>query len=175
MAPARKCLLLAFLTALASTHAAGAEQRAIGMKQFTNKAWRWTVSYPAGWTLDSTNPAFIVIRSAGESALCGIHSGPVDRFNTVNELTEFMLAHDRKFFGDKKQKFTVLSRAPIRLARGITGNELLVEIGPGGRSRRLHVLADGRGFAVDCEGYSKTWSRLDPHYRRIIASFAVSK
>jgi hypothetical protein len=57
----------------------------------------------------------------------------------------------------------------------VIGNNVLVEIGPGGRSRRLHALADGGGFAVDCEGYTKNWERLDASYQRIISSFTVAK
>ena len=52
---------------------------------------------------------------------------------------------------------------------------MLVELGPGGRSRRLHVLVDGRGFAIDCEAYTRHWGKLEGAYQRIIASFTVKK
>ena len=99
----------------------------------------------------------------------------MDRFNTVDDLTDFMLASDEAFFKEKSQKFVVLTRKRVALPNGRTGNDVLVEIGPGGRSRRLHVLADGRGFAIDCEAYTKNWGKLEGSYQRVIASFTVSK
>lgn len=145
------------------------------MNTYTNASWRWSISYPAGWTVDSKDRDLIRIHSTAENALCSIHSGPMDRFNTVDELTDFMVAHDEQFFKGKGQKFVVLARRRITLPNGIVGNDLLAEIEPGGRSRRTHVLTDGRGFAIDCEGYTKLWSRLDASYQRIIASFTVRK
>ena len=115
------------------------------------------------------------IRSAAESALCSIHSGPMDRFNSVDELTDFLLANDAQFFREKRQKFAVLARKRISLPNRIVGNDVLAEIGPGGRSRRVHVLADGRGFAIDCETYAKNWSSLEVEYQKVIASFTVRK
>ena len=167
-------LLLVLLAAAAAAQGQEAKP-AREMTQYTNKAWRWSISYPAGWTLDSSTPTFVAIRSPAEKALCGVHSGPVDRFNTVDELTDFLLANDVQFFKNKGQKFTVLARRKIKLPNGIVGNDTLVEIGPGGRSRRIHVLADGRGLAVDCEGYAKDWGRLEASYQRVIASFTVRK
>ena len=145
------------------------------MKNYANASWRWSVSYPAGWTVDGKDRDLIRIRSKAENALCSIHSGPMDRFNTVDELTDFMIAHDEQFFKSKGQKYVVLARRRISLPNGIVGNDLLVEIGPGGRSRRIHVLNDGRGLAIDCEAYTKNWSRLEASYQRVIASFTVSK
>jgi hypothetical protein len=48
-------------------------------------------------------------------------------------------------FFQEKGKVTVLSRrAASALPNRMTGNDVLVEIGPGGRSLRIHVLFDGR-------------------------------
>jgi hypothetical protein len=171
----RKWWVFFVATVAVAAYAQEAPKPARETAQYTNKSWRWSISYPTGWTIDSSNPTFVVIRSAPQNAMCGIHSGPVDRFNTVDELTDFLLAHDEKFFKGKGQKFTVVTRKRIKLPNGIVGNDVLAEIGPGGRSRRIHVLADGRGLAVDCEGYTKSWSKLEVAYQRIIASFTVRK
>jgi hypothetical protein len=164
-------LLLATIAAATAAHA----QQAPPLKKYTNASWRWSISYPAGWAAESNYPGLVRLHSTIDGALCSIHSGPMDRFNTVDELTAFMLEHDEQFLKEKGQKFTVLARKRIKLPNGIAGNDVLVEIGPGGRSRRLHVLADGRGFAVDCEAYAKNWARLEASYQRIIASFTVAK
>jgi hypothetical protein len=170
-------LIAAIPIALAAAGAARGREpaRAAEMSQYTSKSWRWSIAYPAGWTLEAKDPDLIRIRSAGDNALCSIHSGPMDRFNTVDELTDFLLANDARFFKEKGQKFTVLARKRISLPNRIAGNDVLAEIGSGGRSRRVHVLADGRGFAIDCEGYTRNWSVLEPAYQRVIASFTVRK
>jgi hypothetical protein len=167
-------LLLATIAA-AAAHAQEATKAAPEMSKYTSKAWRWSIAYPAGWRVEAKDPDLVRIRSAGDNALCSIHSGPMDRFNSVDELTDFLLANDAQFFREKGQKFAVLARKRISLPNRIKGNDVLAEIGPGGRSRRVHVLADGRGFAIDCEGYAKNWSTLEPYYQRVIASFSVSK
>ncbi|HKA44350.1 MAG TPA: hypothetical protein VKF40_20365 [Burkholderiales bacterium] len=145
------------------------------MNKYVNTSWRWSISYPAGWTVDGTDPDLVRIRSAAENALCSINSGPVDRFGTVDDFTDFMLASDGSFFKDRGQRFAVVARKRINLPNGIVGNDVLAEIGPGGTSRRVHVLADGRGFALDCEAYTKDWSRLEAAYQQVIASFTVNK
>jgi hypothetical protein len=171
----RRGLILVTIAVLTAAHAQQAPQPAREMKKYTNVSWRWSIAYPAGWTVESDYPGLVRIHSPAENALCSIHSGPMDRFNTVDELTDFLVEHDAKLLKEKGQKFVVLARRRITLPNAMVGNDVLVEIGPGGRSRRLHVLADGRGFAIDCEAYAKHWSRLDTSYRRIIASFAPSK
>ena len=97
------------------------------------------------------------------------------QLNTVDEFTDFMLANDERFFRDKGQKFAVLGRKRITVPNGVVGNDVLAEIGPGGRSRRIHVLADGRGYAVDREAYTRNWSELEASYQRVIGSFTVMK
>ena len=163
------------MAAITAAHGQEVPRPAREMKKYTNASWRWTISYPAGWTIDSSDPALVRIRSAPENALCSINSGPVDRFNTVNEFTDFMLANDVRFFRENGQSFVVVARRRITLPNGIVANDVLAEIGPGGRSRRIHVLIDGRGLAVDCETYTKNWTRLEPSYQRVIGSFTVSK
>lgn len=168
-------LLFVTIAAVTTAHAQQAPQPAREMKKYTSASWRWSIAYPAGWTVESDYPGLVRIHSTAENALCSIHSGPMDRFNTVDELTDFLVAHDAKLLKEKGQKFVVLARKRITLPNAMAGNDVLVEIGPGGRSRRLHVLADGRGFAIDCEAYTKHWSRLDTSYRRVIGSFTVVK
>jgi hypothetical protein len=171
----RTFLLLIMMIGSTAAHAQQAVKPAAKLATYTNASWRWSISYPADWMLDSKDPDAVRVQSFQHNALCSIHSGPMDRFNTVDELTNFMLAHDEKFLKGTGQKFTVLSRRRITLPNGIVGNDILVEIGPGGRSRRIHVLNDGRGFALDCEGYARDWGRLEDSYQRVIASFTVAR
>ena len=144
-------------------------------RTYSNSAWRWTVSYPAQWTVDAADPALVRIRFAERNALCSIMSGPMDRFGSADELTDFMLANDEQFFRDKKQKFTVLERRRITLPNRVAGSDVLAEIGPGQKSRRMYTLADGRGFAIDCETSTKNWETVEAAYQQVISSFTVRR
>jgi hypothetical protein len=170
------CLLV--LAAMAGAVAAYGQDPAAAardMKTYTNASWRWSIAYPAAWTLEAKDRDLVRIRSSAERALCSVLSGAVDRFDSVDAFTDFLLENDARFFKQKGQKFTVLSRSRISLPNRMTGNDVLVEIGPGGRSRRIHVLFDGRGFAVDCEAYTRDWASVEASYRRVISSFAVRR
>jgi hypothetical protein len=174
MLSVRSWLLVAAIVVAGAAHGQ-APKPAGEMGKYTSKEWRWSIAYPAGWTVESPEPDLVRIRSSAQGGLCSIVSGAVDRFNTVDELTDFMLDHDERYLKEKGHKFTVLARKRINLPNGIVGNDVLAEIGPGGRSRRINVLVDGRGLVVDCEAHAKDWSRLDAAYQRIIASFTVNK
>jgi hypothetical protein len=147
---------------------------AVSVRSYTSPVYRWSISYPANWTIDSKDPSFVRIHSAADNALCGIHSGPV-RFETLDEFTDFMLAHNERFIRGRGQAFVILARRRISLQNEIIGNDVLVEIGPGGKSRRILVLVDGRGFAIDCETYATNWEKLDPFFERVINSFTFGK
>ena len=144
-------------------------------RTYSNSAWRWSVSYPAQWTVEAADPAAVRIRFAERNALCSIMSGPMDRFGSAEELADFMLANDEQFFRDKKQKFTIVERRRITLPNRVAGADVLAEIGPGQRSRRIYTLADGRGFAIDCETSAKNWEAVEPLYQQVISSFTVRR
>ena len=170
----RAWLLVAAIAVATAAH--GQAPKAAGdMRQYTSKTWRWTISYPAGWTVENPEPDLVRIRSTAQGGLCSVVSGAVDRFNTVDDLTEFMLDHDERYLKEKGHKFAVLARKKITLPNGVVGNDVLAEVGSGGRSRRVNVLVDGRGLIVDCEAHAKDWPRLEPAYHRVITSFTVMK
>jgi tripartite-type tricarboxylate transporter receptor subunit TctC len=139
---------------------------------YTNPAHRWSIRYPGDWTIDSRDTSFVRIHSAADNALCGIHSRAFP-FNTVDEFTDSALAHNARFLKDRGSALVILSRTRISLPNDIVGNDVLVEILHGLRSRRIYVLADGRGFVIDCETYAKNWEKLERSFDWIISSFAL--
>lgn len=141
---------------------------------YTNPLSRWSIFYPANWTVDDKDPVFVRIHSSADSALCGVHSHAVP-FKTVDEFTDLMLAHSERFFRDSGKTFVILARRRISLRNNIIGNDVLTEIGAGGKSRGIFIIADGHGFYLDCETYVKNWERLEPLYDRIIRSFTLGK
>lgn len=173
-----RVMVVLWLALLSACTAAGGLLRSVvdpSERLYTNPVYRWSISYPVGWTMDSSDPSYVRIRSVAENALCGIHSRVTDQFKTVDELTDSLHAHNERYFRDRGQVFVILARRRITLPNDIVGNDVLTEIGPGGKSRRIYVLADGRGFTIDCETYAKNWERLEPLYDRIIGSFTLRK
>ena len=166
------CLLIG---AVPAAHGQDAPKPARDMRTYANAAWRWSLSYPAQWTLEASDPAQIRVRFAERNASCSLYSGAMDRFNNVDELTEFILKNDEQIFKERKQKFGILERKRITLPNRLVANDVLAEIGPGQRSRRIYALVDGRGFAIDCETDSKNWENVEADYQRIVASFTVRR
>ncbi len=143
---------------------------------YTNPIYRWSISYPANLKVKSSDPGFVEIYSPAPEGLCGIHSSRgVLPFKTVDEFTDSTLVNAERFFKDRGKLFAILARRRISLPNNIIGNDVLTEIGPGGRSRRIYVLAEGEVFVMDCETYVKNWERLEPTFDRIIRSFTLGK
>jgi tetratricopeptide (TPR) repeat protein len=142
---------------------------------YTNPDFPWSVAYPAGWSVDDSDTSYIRINRSDDDGLfglCGIHSAAVD-FTTVDEFVDVSLPHDEEYFKDRGQTFGVLSRQDITLSSGVSGVETIAEIGPGGKSRRVYMLADGRAYAIDCETYLADWPKLESVYNQIINSFTL--
>jgi hypothetical protein len=49
----------------------------------------------------------------------------------------------------------------------------MVELGPGGKSRRVYFLDGGYAFVIDCESKLIDWPILEPVYDQIINSFSL--
>jgi hypothetical protein len=141
---------------------------------YTNPIYGWSMKYPANWSLDSSDVAFVRILSPENDGVCGVLTGPV-QFKSAEEFTDFMLAHSAQTFKRRGLEVAISSRQQIVLLSGITGTNVLVEIVPGGRSRRIFVLADGNGLVVDCETYAANWQKLAPTFDRIMGSIDLGE
>jgi hypothetical protein len=158
---------------LSESDRAGPEQKD---KTYTSPTYHWSIHYPADWSINTSNPQLITVRStAGNSfSLCGIHSN-FTRFTTLDAFTDFMLTEQEHIFKDKGQQQMILSRTRIALPNDVTGNDVLKEIRPGGKSRQIYVLKGETGFGIDCETYLADWPSLDRTYDRIINTFTLEK
>jgi hypothetical protein len=167
---------LVFLSACAVTQAPLPPAVAQSERLYTNSIYRWSISYPSTWTVKSSDPGTVEIYSPAPWGLCGIHSNRgVIPFKTLDEFTDSTLVNAEQFFKDRRKLFAIISRRRITLPNDIVGNDVLTEIGPGGRSRRIYVLTEDEIFAIDCETYVENWERLEPAYDRIIRSFTLRK
>ncbi len=170
----RIALLLSLGLALLNASFVADAQQGEPDRLYTNSTYRWSISYPSNWTVDDKNPAFVRILSSADNALCGIHTGSV-RFKSLDAFTDFMLAHSEQFLKQRGAVSVILSRRRISLPNDIGGYDVLVDILPGLRSRRIFVLADGQAYGLDCETYAKNWEKFEPFFERIINSFTLGE
>src|SRR5262249_49424827 len=129
------CFFSLLVLAVTAAHGQEPAKPPRELKTYANAAWRWSITYPAQWTLEARDPAQVRVGFAERNASCSFYSGPMDRFNNVDELTAFILSNDEQIFKDRKQKFGVLERKRITLPNRVVANEVLAEIGPGQKSR----------------------------------------
>lgn len=140
---------------------------------YVNPAFRWSVSYPADWVVDSTSAASTRIRSADSQCLCGIHSGEVP-YKDTDRFTKSMLDFMKNMAHGDGLRLVVRSRNRLTLSGGVVANDVLTEIQPGGKSRKVFVMARGTGFMVDCETYAAKWSESESKFDALIRSFALN-
>ena len=82
---------------------------------------------------------------------------------------------NQALFKEKGLASETVSRRRISLPNENIANEVLVEIRPGGKSRRIFVIVEGRGYAIDCETYAENWGNVEPIFERIITSLRLGK
>ena len=121
----------------------------------------------------------VVLAPADGSGMCGIQFQPV-RFESVQMFADFALNVQAQALQQQKHlQSATRSRKQSVLSSGQESVDALVDIQPGGRSRRLFVLGlavpGGRlGYALDCETAERNWNNLEKAYEAIMASFAVA-
>lgn len=142
---------------------------------FVSPDFPWSIDYPSDWIVNAGEPNFVRISrnvDDGLFALCGVHSNTLG-FKTLDEFVDFVIDFEDDYFKERGQTYDILSRQAITLTSGMSGIELMVELGPGGKSRRLYFLAAGYEFVIDCETRLSDWPRLEATYDQIINSFTV--
>mgnify|MGYP001619268813 CR=1 FL=1 len=61
----------------------------------------------------------------------------------------------------------------ISLPNNVTAADVVTELGPGGKSRRIYVLIDKQAFVIDAETYTTAWDVFSQNFDQIIKSFTV--
>lgn len=140
---------------------------------YPSSRYPWSISYPFSWIINDKDPAFVRFFSKRERMLCGIHSTSA-RSSNVDDFTDFMLAGGEQVA--RKQlglESVTLSRTRISLPNENVGNDVLVDLRPGGRSRRIFAIIADYAYLIDCETYVHNWGNAEPIFDRIIRSFTV--
>ncbi|MFZ1991210.1 MAG: tetratricopeptide repeat protein, partial [Alphaproteobacteria bacterium] len=141
--------------------------------KYESPRYGWSITYPADWTLNSSQEDHVVITAGDKSGMCGIHSALV-RFDTADKFADFMLdSMARSLCESRGLVSETLSRQRIKLHSGQDAVDAVVAVRVGGRSHRLFALADSIGFAIDCESEEQNWTNLEKSFNAIIASFSL--
>ena len=148
------------------------------LAQYVSTDGGWSISYPApsstypaGWTVDDTDPSFVKIGVA--PFLVGIHVGTAPLGSTLVSLTDAVLASMGNSFGQRGLEVEVVSQETLPLANVLEATDTLLRHG-GGQSRVVVVLAGDRVFLIDAETFEFLWPLVEPDFDTIIRSFTVA-
>jgi hypothetical protein len=133
--------------------------------------YKWSVSYPRGWKVDAANPHSVIFRGERPPGVLGIHALPDAQSKSLDEA----VTHVLQFY--PPARFATVSRRAITLPNGVPAIEVVHHIGSGvvGKSRKLIMVAKGRGFLIDAETYLNSWDAAEPYFNRMIDSFSVQE
>lgn len=141
------------------------------MSRYVSPTYGWSIDYPNGWLVDSSDPTFVVIRDNDDSAMVGIHA--VQTTFPLTDVVDQVLASHEQYHQEKGKTWVLVSRQPVSLPDGTPAIEAVVELGPGGRSRQLYVVSGDTAFAVDAETYTTLWDTFSEDFDRIVNSFTA--
>lgn len=163
-----KWISVVLLTALPIVHPVIADSTT----RYTSPEYGWSIVIPPDWNMDSFAPSAVNIYAPTNDGLCGIQAGQV-RFETLEELVDFLLDYGDQLFQQRGLEQVVISRQTVEFENSYDGIDVTVEIRPGGKSRRMYFLQDGIGVIIDCETYEANWQNLEADFDRIMNSFVL--
>lgn len=143
---------------------------------YTSPVYGWSISYPGGWAINSSNPAFVQLQTGQGTgaALIGIQSATVN-FTSLSDFVEFMLAFSERSLKEQGKTMAVISRSLMSLPNNVTAADVVTELGPGGKSHQVFVLIDKQAFVINAETYVGSWEIFSQNFDQIIRSFTVKK
>jgi hypothetical protein len=145
---------------------------AVTSRTFSNSTYRWTAAFPEDWKVEDANPAAVSIHSQEGQSLCTFVSGTY-RYKSVDDFADAMQAFNGKAVRSKGMTLQSSARRRLQFPSGAVGIDVLNDILPGGKARRLFVLDGSNGYVIDCQGPVEEWEYFEPYFGRIIASFTL--
>ena len=143
---------------------------------YRNPVYKWSLSYPRDWPLNSQDVGFVKLEPSSKlpRGLVGVHSEDAGG-RSLEEYTGAYL--DRWNRGMERQGSTVrvLSQQRRQLVDGTPTVEIVHRLGTGrmGQSRKLITVRDGRGLVIDAETFLEAWPVLAPYFDWMFSSFTV--
>ena len=142
-----------------------------GMDRYLDPVNGWSISYPVGWRVDGSNPAFVQISDPLNQALVGIRVWPTDL--ALNAIVDQMLTSEEQYQGQSGVTNVVKGRQMGVLPNGTSFVDVRVEREPGGRSRQIYSVRGGEAFGVNAETSAALWDGFNADFDRILQSFAL--
>jgi hypothetical protein len=145
---------------------------------YVNPIHRWSVSYPDGWQLDSTDPDQVMIKTPPSQpvGLVGIHALPPSwARGSLDEVADNVLREWGQALQARRQNHRTISRRRVFLANDVPALEIINLIGVGvvGRSRKVIISRDDYAFLIDAETEESSWSTLGSQLEQIANSFTI--
>jgi hypothetical protein len=141
------------------------------MDRYVDPVNGWSISYPVGWRVDGSNPAFVQIRDPQDQALVGIRVWPTDL--PLNAVVDQMLTSEEQYQGQSGVTNVIKGRQMGVLPNGTSFVDVRVERQPGGRSRQIYALRGGEAFGVNAETSVALWDSFNPDFNGMLQSFAL--
>jgi hypothetical protein len=155
--------------------AAGGESRCFPHELFVNAEHGYSFCYPAvseglvaNATLDERDSTFVRL-TFGDVALIGVHVGPAGSRTLDEYAGEFFAGYGASLPG-----FANPTTRWIELRGGLPAYEMVNEVGPGGRSRKVLIVDAGRTILIDAETYLTLWDLLESDFDLVISSFELT-
>ena len=148
-----------------------AQPRSTAILNHAHPTQRWMLSYPGDWTL--TDDGQFVRLSRGQAVL-GIHVLPDVAGRSIDAVADAAVqAWERRM--QAVNSVRRVSRQRQVLPGDLTAIAVVHHIGIGqvGKSLKLVVLVQGRGFLIDAETHLASWPDYEADFNRIIDSFRV--
>lgn len=143
------------------------------MVPYTNPVYHWSITYPSSYTIDASEPEWIKLRAYNPPREIGVHSFQAEMFNSLDEMVDWMLDDDQRYFEAKGLNMVVISRRPITLPNDVAAIDVVKEMQPGGKSRDIYVLIGQWAYLLSAETYVEFWNESEANFDQIINSFVV--
>ena len=140
------------------------------MDRYVDPVNGWSISYPAGWRVDGSNPAFVQIHDPQNQALVGIRVWSTDL--PLNAVVDEMLASDQEYQAQNGVTNVVKGRQLGVLPNGNPYVDVRVAREPGGRSLQFYLVKGGKAFGINAETSVAAWDGFSADFGRILESFA---
>jgi hypothetical protein len=156
-----------------------AGQRSEPLKNlYVNPIHQWSVSYPDGWQLDSTDPDQVLIKTPPSlpGGAVGIHAlPPAWARGSLDEVADNVLREWGQALQSQGQTFRTISRKRVVLVNEVPALEIINLIGVGvvGRSRKVIISRGDHAFLIDAETADSSWSVLGSQLEQIASSFTI--
>lgn len=147
-------------------------------RRYVSPAYKWSISYPLGWTLDDTNPADVRIWAPANlpRGLVGIHSEVGVTVASGGAYANIFLERwDRGMARQGVSAVLASRRGGILDGTFVTHIEHLMGAQPRGKSRKVIGLVGEHGFVLDAETFEEAWTNLEPYFYQIIRSFTFPR